>query len=279
MRIREAVDNLRFLVDLEADLRTTRTVSAATVISLAYKTELSRLISPQFVSSVLLPSLDHATLLPIAESYAAFVSPIEPTWSQTIHDELRNLELSPPGNVGALAARIAVLSALPNQPIAMDPRPAAVLFQNLEAVEREAAENEFGHARISGAMLIRADEYFNRSLLPEIMAEVTRNSALLEGRTKSDIPELLNARVSLAERYRSNSNFLLADVQREEMISYLLGAFLTVQLINEGWRASHSHDEGIRLTSGNGRDVSPFNVVAQLASGDLSAADFISAIE
>jgi hypothetical protein len=254
----DALNEWGFLADVKADVNVGRLLGSGTVMAFTYKTAL-------------------AQVLPVAESYAAYAAAIDPYWSATVNQKLKDIDRSPGSNSDSLIARLAVLSTLPAGFTLQDPRPATTLFSEFDAVAREVAANEFGLERVKLAVDADVGDSVRLSVIPQMRDEVARNYVLLEEKTPDDIPELLAAKEQLAGNYRTDPKFLLAHVQWVQRIPYLLGAFLALSLIDENWDVHYEIGAGIQLCLGK-RLVQPFTLVEQLDTKVISEADFANAL-
>lgn len=274
----DTVSVWQFLVDLEADMRVAQTIGSESVISLAYKEELANGLTPSFITEVVEPALDEHVILPVARSYAAHATVIDPHWRDAVSGALKDILDSPTVEYGALAARLVVLSNLPSAFAVHDPRPAFGMFTDLGQLEREAVINEFGLQRVEPAVAVSMSDWASLVVVPQLRSEVQRNETLLRGMTRFNIPELLHIESELAANYRTNPKILLTQAQSQERIPYLLGALLALELIDEHWVVSHAFDDGIRLRSGH-RQIRPFDLVEQLHAGELSDEEFQQVVE
>ncbi len=205
----------------------------------------------------------------------------DPHWREFVSGALKQMERpvssSSRSHPRSLIARLAVLSTLPSNVSLQDPRPALSVFSNFRSVEREVAANELGVQRVESAKEIDAANSVHLSVIPQIRDEVGRNVGMFEGKTRFDIPRLLADKAELAENYRPDPRFLLAHVQREQRIPYLLGAFVALNLIDEHWEIHYQINEGIQLRLGE-RRIQPFTLVQQLDKKVISDADFTDAV-
>lgn len=238
----DALNEWGFLADVKADVNVGRLLGSGTVMAFTYKTAL-------------------AQVLPVAESYAAYAAAIDPYWSATVNQKLKDIDRSPGSNSDSLIARLAVLSTLPAGFTLQDPRPATTLFSEFDAVAREVAANEFGLERVKLAVDADVGDSVRLSVIPQMRDEVARNYVLLEEKTPDDIPELLAAKEQLAGK----------------RIPYLLGAFLALSLIDENWDVHYEIGAGIQLCLGK-RLVQPFTLVEQLDTKVIPEADFANAL-
>lgn len=268
----------RFLADLDADLRAAQTLGAEAVISLAYKTELANVLVPPFITDVAEPALAKQALLPIAESYAAYASAVDPHWRDAVSEALKDMDKSTEWRSGSLLARLTVLSNLPPRITVQDPRPASSVFTGFAELEREVAINEFGRMRIESAGTVHISDWARLAIIPQLRDEVGLNEEILGGKTRLDIPDLLRGKADLAAKYRINPKFLLARIQKQARIPYLLGAFLALNLIDEQWALSYGMAEGIQLRIGQ-REIQPFTLVEQLDTQMISDAEFLDAVK
>jgi len=278
--LRRYIDTLngwRFLVDLEADLKAARLVGPDSVMSLAYKTELAHALVSEFINAVIEPALDKHTLLPIANSYAAYAYAVDPHWREAVDAALKEANRSPVPN-SPIVARLAFLSTLPARVAVQDPRPATSLFPNFKVIEREVAAYEFGTERIESAEDVDVANSVRTSVIPRLRDEIDRNRGLLGGKTRFEIPALLCVKAKLAVDYRPDPKFLLAPIQREHQIPYLLGAFLALSLIDEHWDVAYEIGEGVQLRLG-ARQVQPFRLVEQLDASEISDVEFADAVK
>lgn len=268
----------RFLTDLQADLRAARLLGPAAVATLAYKAELATALVPAFLTTEFLPALDQNALLPIAESYAAYAATVDPFWQEAVNDALAKVTRDPAQSTSSLVARLAALNTIPAAVSVHDPRPAAGLFADFPALEHEVAANELGAERIHAATPISLADSARLAILPRLREELDRNRHLLDGHTRFDIPTLLRRKTELAAAYKSTPHLLLAGVQREGQIAWLLAAFLTLDLVAQQWDVAYQPLGGIQLRHG-ARELQPFALVEQLAAGEITEADFLEAIQ
>ena len=257
----DALNEWGFLADVKADVNVGRLLGSGTVMAFTYKTALAQVLAPAFIASIIEPALERHALLPVAESYAAYAAAIDPYWSATVNQKLKDIDRSPGSNSDSLIARLAVLSTLPAGFTLQDPRPATTLFSEFDAVAREVAANEFGLERVKLAVDADVGDSVRLSVIPQMRDEVARNYVLLEEKTPDDIPELLAAKEQLAGK----------------RIPYLLGAFLALSLIDENWDVHYEIGAGIQLCLGK-RLVQPFTLVEQLDTKVISEADFANAL-
>lgn len=274
----DALNAWRFLTDLQADLRAAHLLGPAAVSTLAYKSELATALVPAFLTTEILPALEQHALLPIAESYAAYAATIDPFWQEAVDDALAKITRAPNQSTTSLVARLAALSAIPAAVAVHDPRPAAGLFTDFAALEHEVAANELGAERVRGANPIPLADSARLAILPRLQEELDRNQRLFDGHTRFDIPDLLRRKTELAAAYKSTPRLLLAGIQREGQIGWLLAAFLTLDLIAHHWEVTYQPLGGIQLRQGT-RELQPFALVEQLAAGEITEADFLEAIK
>jgi hypothetical protein len=274
----DLVSAWRLLVDLDADLRVARMLGADVVISLAYKTELANLLASPFIPEVVEPALDKQALLPIAESYAAYASTVDPHWRDAVSGSLKHAESSSGTGSSSVVARLALLSNLPRSIAVQDPRPAISAFTDFEQLEREVAINEFGRQRLETAVKVDSSNWARLALIPLLRDEVDRNGDILHAKTRFDIPELLRNKTELAANYITNRKFLLSQIQKQERVPYLLGAFLALDLIDEQWVVSYEMAAGIQLRSSD-RQLRPFTLVEQLDAKVITDAEFLDAVK
>lgn len=277
-RYLSALDEWRFLSDLEADLAASRYISPDVLMSLAYKTAMAESLLPMFLTTVVEPALKQRALLCVADAYAAYALAVDPHWLDEIVKALQDLDRDSSSDSGPLIKRLAVLSTLPKVFTLQDPRPATSLLRDYRAAELRAAANELGSDLVESAAKIDMADSVRLAIIPLLKDEVDRNILLLEGKTRFDIPDLLRRKAELAADYRADDRFLFAPVQKESMIPLLLGSFLALALIEEKWEASFELHEGIRLGLA-GRCVQPFTLVGQLESGAITEAEFLETVK
>jgi hypothetical protein len=99
--------------------------------------------------------------------------------------------------------------------------------------------------------------------------EVERNQVALRARSIADLPDLVCDIPSLAAIYRAHPGFLLAPIQRQALIPWLLGAFLTVELERAGWKVGFSVGLGTTMER-DGRTVYPHKIVGELRAKKMS---------
>lgn len=267
----------RYLTDLQSDLRAARLLGPAPITSLAYKAELATALVPAFLTTEILPALDQHALLPIAESYAAYASTVDPFWQDSVDEALARITRDPGQPTSALVARLAALQAIPAAVAMHDPRPVTDLFADFPALEQAVAANELSAERIHAATPIPLADAARLAILPRLQGELNRNRHIVDGQTRFDIPSLLHRKAEFAAAYKPPANLLLDAVQRQGQIGWLLAAFLTLDLITQQWEISYQPPGGIQLRQGP-RELQPFVLVEQLSSGEVTEAEFLEAI-
>jgi hypothetical protein len=271
----ELLNTRRFHADIQADLAASRIFGGETVMSLAYKTSVAMTMVPACILTAIEPSLEQNALLPIAATCAAWMTASDREVRDFVDQELRKAASSPSAQMSPLVARLGILSTLSPEAGRSDPRLASSLFSNFRQIERQAAANEFGAERVAVAADAETAEAITQVVLRQIREEIERNEDIVRGKSWRDVPSLLREKMSIVRVYKPDPRYVLADIQKAANVDYLLGALLTLSLIQEGWIASFQGAEGMYLER-NGRRIQPFDLIRRLAAGEISEEEFLA---
>ena len=265
------------LADMEADARIAAVLGASAVATWTCQTQLAGQVAAQCLQRIIQPAAERGVVLPIAASCAAFYSLIEPGWLAAVEGERVKAQRSKAANpfLGTLIMRLAVLPG--GTASVHDPRPAVSLLPALDALEEKLLRHEaaLGRRRLRRAAM---DEIAEAVLLPMMREEVERNAAALEGRTASDVPDLLQDVPALAAAYRPDPRYLVGPQQRQALVPGLLSAFLTLELERRGWRAGYTVPRGL-IVEKDGRTLCPNQLIAAVSKGGMSREAFLKLLD
>ena len=121
------------------------------------------------------------------------------------------------------------------------------------------------------------DEIGETVLLPMMREEVERNALALEGRSLADLPGMARDLSTLAALYHGDPRYLLAPAQRQNLVPWLLTAFLAVELERSGWTAAFSLPQGLTFER-DGRILHPPKLISALRKGEMTPEAFLALI-
>jgi hypothetical protein len=271
------VNRWELLADIAADRHVARRYGASTVADCLQRYYLAEISVPACLNSVVAPAASRGQLLPIAESCRLYHAQMEPNWLASLRDQMSKAERGGAKQVGLspVLIRLGALQNAPEVAQGADPRPAAMLFQDLPYLEEATLRDELGplpplHPGTVEQMGVSV-------LIPHMQDEVARNAKLLAGQKLSDIPDLIGRAPELAAFYCEHRGYLLAAIQRQAMIPHLLTAFLVTELMEQSWQVSYTVEAGLTLGSG-GRRINPHDTIRRLSKGELSAQEFLALV-
>ena len=267
-----------FLADLEAAEKAASAYGAETIADWRQRDQLAQGLIPDCLITVIEPAFTAGSILPITSICKIMHDGIEPTWRTAVFDEVAAAERR--GDLrGAspIAAQLTHLRYTDNSFARHDPRPASTLFTNLPAIAEAVLRNEMpsipGELRYAGT-----EEIAELVILPRMRRDLQRNADLLAGCTLHSLPGLAQRVKELATSYKPDPPQMRTTDLLEFETTQLLDAFLTIQLLAEGWQLSYAFGNGLLLHRKD-QELRPSAVIAQLISGEMTADQFLAILE
>ena len=232
------------------------------------------LASDAYWENEVVPVLGAGHRPPIAAGFKQFVSAsaIAKAMRESVESELREGMTDPYDTHPSLPERIAALETLPpGDPPADDP-PAKSLRNNVSELEAEMMAAIAGDVKVKEMQPVDGEAVGAQALLPQWEEMVGEHRQVLAGITPMALPDVARNLPAFGSKLAWPDGAPPDDpeVIRGAAIT-VLGAGLLVGLHNQGWRVSALPGEPVFCERDSSR-IEPFNVVLQLASGEMDAA-------
>ncbi|MBL8205977.1 MAG: M48 family metallopeptidase [Blastocatellia bacterium] len=223
------------------------------------------------------PVLNAGYRAPLVTGFARFVEApmIVELIEKSLDEELKEGQSDPYDTHPPLRERLEAVAALPayanGQQLSTDP-PAITLFDNLPQLETELFANLLEGQNVPQSLqLVSWEDTGARVFLP--LWEELRNEhrAALQGITPQSLPEWAGKLAELGQKMRVEGKAWLTDEEAAELAASVLSCALAVVLHRRGAAIQALPGEAVRLQIGTAT-IEPFNVIRQLAAGELTAA-------
>jgi len=214
---------------------------------------------------------------PIAEGFSRFMGSelVVQKTAAMLKEELETSTHDPYDTHPAMKDRIAALQAAPTANVPIDNAPAMSLLSHETDLEGQLLDALFEEQNRPKLNLITWQETLARVYMPGWTEQARQHVESLIGIHPGDLPELVKQPEKILEKFAA---FFQIDTDQEDkvaLVNNVIGSALAVVL----------HDRGVTTTcelavpvqmSLNGQVISPFSVVADLASAKLSSEEWLS---
>ncbi len=211
---------------------------------------------------------------PLAQGFALFLaSPaIAKTAADSLHAQIARTVAGPLDTHPPLSARFAAARALPYPAPPEDAAGAITLLADLETLEVELLEAAFPSAKKREWRNVSWEQAGILIHSAQWSVIAVAHGELLAGITAERLPEAVRNLREMGSRIRDPKGMLLTNPQRTERAASLLATSLAVALMHQHW-VLHSQPGDFYL-SRDGFSLKPVEIVSDLQSGRLTAADW-----
>jgi heat shock protein HtpX len=217
------------------------------------------------------PVLNAGFRPPLVEGFEKFVQAgkIAEIIHKQLDEELKTGKADPYDTHPPLKDRIEAVSSLPAGEVAGDDPPALSLLEDVPALENEILAAVGGAEKTATLKPIRWDEVCSRVYMPQWLALVKANAAVLGGITPESLPRLAAEAKAFGGRLVGPSGEKTGDEHAESMAGGVIGAALAVLLANRGGKLDATPGREITVAS-ESEEIEPFNVIKSLATAKIT---------
>jgi hypothetical protein len=218
------------------------------------------------------PVLRHGFQPPLAEGFRRYLaSPrIAASISTSLDRELTEGETHPYDSHPSLRARLAALDPRSGRETLEPDPPAISLLGEVAGVETRLIEAISTEASAQALPLLAWEDVGGKIRAPTWEAYVGDYAKVLSGTTLRTLPKLARNLDQVSERLRECDKADLAPEDGRNHASAILSIALAVALSLNGWELYVSPGEDA-VCERNGTRLKPFDIVPQLASGEITA--------
>ena len=209
---------------------------------------------------------------PLAEGFRRYLaSPrIAAAISTSLDRELAEGETDPNDTHPPLRARLAALEPQSDRETPEPDPPAIGLLGEIVGLETRLIEVISTEPSAQASQLVAWEDVGGKIWAPTWEAYAGEYAKVLAGITPRTLPQLARNLDPFSERLRESDGADLAAEERRKHASATLGVALAVALSRNGWELHVSPGEDA-VCERNGTRLKPFDMVPQLASGELTA--------
>ena len=218
------------------------------------------------------PVLRYGFHPPLAEGFRRYLaSPrIAAAISTSLDRELAEGETNPYDTHPPLRARIAAVGNRSDRETPEHDLPAMSLLGGIPRLETQLIKTISDEPPAQASQLVAWDDVGRKIWAPTWEAYAGEYAKVLSGITPRTLPQLARNLDPFSERLRESDGADLAAEERRKQASATLGVALAVALSRNGWEL-HVFPGEDAVCERNGRLIKPFDIVPQLASGELRA--------
>lgn len=268
------------IADMDADRRLAQVYGVEAVSRWITESQLAYHTVPDCVRTAVQTAEARGLLIPIAASCKAYQERFAAAWQEAVTTETNAVGKGDTQfTTGHAPFRLLALSNVESPAAAVfDPRLLTTLVEDLDRLEERVVRHELGWSDQRTLVHVETSAVGELIVLPQLREDLTRNAALLDGRTWRELPELAGRVAQLAEEYKADARYLFGPQQRAALVPQLLAAFFAMEMEKAGWKVSYSFEEGLAVSNGD-RRLLPADLLESLRSGDLSAQEFVAKVE
>ena len=209
---------------------------------------------------------------PLTEGFRQFVQAgkVADAIGKQLDEELKTGKTDPYDTHPPLRERIAAIEQLPAGDSVSDDPPATTLLADVPALENQLLAT-IVHPDAAGKLKpIDWGEVCAQVYLPQWTALVQANAAALSGVTPESLPQHAAGLKAFGQRCRNQAGEAPDDEHAESLGCGVIGAVLTILLVNRGAKADAMPGQPISVTIG-GTEIEPFQILRSLADGKATA--------
>jgi heat shock protein HtpX len=235
---------------------------------------------PMYWKTELSPVLSNGALPGIAEGFARFVAvpgileEIQKGVARYIREAKSNpYDSHPPLRDRIYAAQKIPRNLLPSNLVREDTHPARTLLDHPDATELRFLEGANPDLKPGSLQCISWDEVGAKVTIPQWKKFAAEYSSFLECVTAESLPEQVAKFPKIGDGMRNPPGLLLDPQQRARRAGTLFAVGLALALLDRGWKLVTG--PGIHFLRGPNGELNTFQAIEQLATGKLSADDWI----
>ena len=221
------------------------------------------------------PVLNAGFRPPLAEGFQQFVQAgsVAAAIDKHLDEELKEGKVDPYDTHPPLKERIAAVQNLPPGEFGSDDPPATTLLADVPTLENELLAALVNPDSAGKLKPIDWGQVGEQVYVPEWTGLVKANTAALSGVTPESLPQLASDIKAFGKRCRDHVGATPVDENAEGLASGVIGAALSVLLMNRGAKVDAMPGQSIVVTIGSAT-IEPFSVLRLLADGKLPPADW-----
>lgn len=212
---------------------------------------------------------------PLTEGFRQFVQAgkVADAIGKQLDEELKTGKADPYDTHPPLKERIAAVEHLPAGDPGPDDPAATTLLADVPALENQLVATMAGPDAAGKLKPIDWAEVCTQVYLPQWTTLVKANSAALIGLTPEALSQCATGLKTFGQRCRNHDGEAPDDEHAEGLACVVVGAALTILLVNKGGKADATPGKDISVAMGS-IEVEPFGILRSLADGKLTAADW-----
>jgi heat shock protein HtpX len=217
---------------------------------------------------------------PLGEGFARFLS--SPEIRQQIagagDKELRERRAGPYDSHPTPRERIAALGNVGPETACADDTWAISLLDDIPKIEASLLTALYGEKQASQLRPIAWEDVGTKAWVPLWESMVRDQAGALSGMTPASLPQVVGNLTAFDAALDRSKERPLSPKQRIQRAAGVLGVALAAALSREGWTVWVSPGEAVRFES-DGKTIKPFEVIDELASAKLTAAEWLARCE
>ncbi|HXJ95456.1 MAG TPA: M48 family metallopeptidase [Terriglobia bacterium] len=228
----------------------------------AYQTELEQVLTAGYRPA-------------IAEGFARFIAvpPIAEAISSQLDKALKEGRTNPYDSHPPLRDRIARAQRLPTGEAPRADPPGISLIDDVASVEVQILQHLNPNRKVTELKPASWEQVGTEVWMPQWKRLAEEYAAPLKGTTVGSLQEVVKDLNKIGSQIRDPKGMLITREQRTQRAGHLVGAAFALALSEAGWEL-HAGPGELHLNRG-ADELNPFETVAQLASGALSAGSWL----
>ena len=209
---------------------------------------------------------------PLVEGFERFVQTqrVAAAITRQLDEEMKAGRSDPYDTHPPLKERIEAVSHLPTGDVPGDEPPALSLLENVPALESQLLIAVAGAEVAAKLQPVAWTEVGSQVYLPQWLKLLASNASALRGLTPEALPGPAADVKALGQRFVDPSGAKVADENTEHLAAAVVGAALTLLLVNRGGKLDAAPGQTISVTVGSSR-IETFDLLQSLAAGKTTA--------
>jgi len=227
-----------------------------------------------FWQTELAPALQAGYRPPVAEGFGQFMAArgVAQATAALLDSQLKSTKRNPYDTHPPLKARLDAAHFLGYPSVSQDDACAISLIDHLDSLEHELLESRIPQLKKAALKPMPWEKIGMEVYVPGWRKIVAEHKALVAEVTVESLPDAVRDLKKMGARMRDPKGMLLTHEQRAGRASTVLSMALAVALIDRGWELYAQPGES--YLQRDGVSISPALLIAELASGKLTAEDW-----
>lgn len=229
-----------------------------------------------FWNTEVVPILRSGFYPQLAEGFSQFLTTrsIADSLVRVSEEIIKRQQANPYDTHPTLRERIAAIEALRVTDYVHDDTPAISLLNDVPAMEQELFTHMFGAASMSELKPIAWQNVGEQVYIPQWQTVTEQYAAALQGVALVSLPEFLHFPNPLTRQVQQSARKSLTKEELDEATTYILGAALSITLLQQGWKLLESMPGQAFSLRKDDSHIEPFTQISNLASGELTVEEW-----